>query len=134
MSENCLHAPVNSHYSTVKYTCIAEGYQHKVFRLDGRDYPAGYGDDFSSLRKWWIRLESNQLPRVDSCPAFPNATYPYFGGAKGARTPDPLLAKQVLYQLSYTSVCMVIFRLRLTTPFGNERTTYLSYSLDRAIR
>jgi hypothetical protein len=24
------------------------------------------------------------------------------GGAKGTRTPDPLLAKQVLYQLSYS--------------------------------
>jgi hypothetical protein len=24
------------------------------------------------------------------------------GGAKGARTPDPLLAKQVLFQLSYS--------------------------------
>jgi hypothetical protein len=34
---------------------------------------------------------SNALTRKD-----------YFGGCGGARTPDPLLAKQVLSQLSYT--------------------------------
>ena len=46
MSENCRHAPANSHYSTVKYTYNVEVYQHKVYRLDRRDYPVGYGSDF----------------------------------------------------------------------------------------
>ncbi len=28
-----------------------------------------------------------------------------FGGARGTRTPDPLLAKQMRYQLRYSPVC-----------------------------
>ena len=31
------------------------------------------------------------------------------GGDEEARTPDPLLAKQVLYQLSYTPTSEVVF-------------------------
>jgi hypothetical protein len=34
-----------------------------------------------------------------ACPAFSQLDW---GGAKGTRTPDPLLAKQVLFQLSYS--------------------------------
>jgi hypothetical protein len=30
------------------------------------------------------------------------------GGAKGTRTPDPLLAKQVLFQLSYSPSVSVV--------------------------
>ncbi len=30
-----------------------------------------------------------------------------FGGAEGTRTPDPLLAKQVLSQLSYGPTCAI---------------------------
>ncbi len=34
------------------------------------------------------------------------------GGRGGARTPDPLLAKQVLSQLSYTPTALSIFKAR----------------------
>ena len=32
----------------------------------------------------------------------------YFGGGKQIRTADPLLAKQVLYQLSYTPILKIL--------------------------
>ena len=42
---------------------------------------------------------------------------PSLGGDEGNRTPDPLLAKQVLSQLSYTPVCfealLVFFSFKL---------------------
>ena len=38
------------------------------------------------------------------------------GGDKEIRTLDPLLAKQVLYQLSYTPIGVVLRRLELRTP------------------
>ena len=44
---------------------------------------------------------------------------PPFGGGKRIRTDDPLLAKQVLYQLSYTPVVSSLFTLskcRLAVP------------------
>jgi hypothetical protein len=34
------------------------------------------------------------------------------GGAKGTRTPDPLLAKQVLFQLSYSPKCSDLPKFR----------------------
>jgi hypothetical protein len=34
-----------------------------------------------------------------------------WGGAKGTRTPDPLLAKQVLFQLSYSPRKLQVTRL-----------------------
>ena len=43
---------------------------------------------------------SNQL----SYEPVPRRKYIVFGGDEGARTPDPLLAKQVLSQLSYTPI------------------------------
>ena len=46
---------------------------------------------------------------------FPRAPPPYHsflsGGGKRIRTDDPLLAKQVLYQLSYTPVVQPAFTL-----------------------
>ena len=43
----------------------------------------------------------------------------YFGGAEEIRTPDPLLAKQMLYQLSYSPTCTSsTIRLRRIQPYG----------------
>jgi hypothetical protein len=41
------------------------------------------------------------------------------GGREGIRTPDPLLAKQVLSQLSYTPTAGVTFILKHFPPFQN---------------
>jgi hypothetical protein len=38
----------------------------------------------------------------------------------GARTPDPLHAKQVLYQLSYIPVRAICFSQRRWTPLGKD--------------
>ena len=42
-----------------------------------------------------------------------------FGGREGIRTPDPLLAKQVLSQLSYTPKAEAILILKHFLPFRN---------------
>jgi len=41
------------------------------------------------------------------------------GGREGIRTPDPLLAKQVLSQLSYTPTVGTTFILKHFRPFQN---------------
>ena len=52
-----------------------------------------------------------------------------FGGGKENRTPDPLLAKQMLSQLSYTPNCLVgLGRLELpTSRLSGVRSNHLSY-------
>ena len=55
------------------------------------------------------------------------------GGGKRIRTDDPLLAKQVLYQLSYTPVCR--FASRSLCPFERAfapSKPYSAFSLPRA--
>ena len=51
------------------------------------------------------------------------------GGGKEVRTPDPLLAKQVLSQLSYTpNVLVGLGRLELpTSRLSGVRSNHLSY-------
>jgi hypothetical protein len=52
------------------------------------------------------------------------------GGADRDRTDDPLLAKQVLSQLSYSPVCLVVGLDRLelsTSPLSGVRSSHLSY-------
>ena len=51
-----------------------------------------------------------------------------FGGGKENRTPDPLLAKQVLSQLSYTPKLVGLGRLELPTlRLSGVRSNHLSY-------
>ena len=46
------------------------------------------------------------------------------GGREGIRTPDPLLAKQVLSQLSYTPTGrMYLLILKYLQPFENQENT-----------
>ena len=47
------------------------------------------------------------------------ARYNKVGGREGIRTPDPLLAKQVLSQLSYTPTVGVTLILKHLPPFRN---------------
>ena len=56
-------------------------------------------------------------------------TTPQYGGGKEVRTPDPLLAKQVLSQLSYTPNLLVgLGRLELpTSRLSGVRSNHLSY-------
>ena len=53
-------------------------------------------DHFSAVKR---RFESRAMPAYEKPPA--KLVDIYFSGAKEDRTPDPLLAKQVLSQLSY---------------------------------
>ena len=53
-----------------------------------------------------------------------------FGGAEEDRTPDPLLAKQVLSQLSYSPITGVVGLGRFelpTSPLSGVRSNQLSY-------
>ena len=52
----------------------------------------------------------------------------FIGGGKENRTPDPLLAKQVLSQLSYTPKLVGLGRLELPTlRLSGVRSNHLSY-------
>ena len=44
----------------------------------------------------------------------PGYTWDFLNGAKETRTPDPLHAMQVLYQLSYGPICAAQKRARMT--------------------
>ena len=77
-------------------------------------------------------------PKIESLlHPFRNSTFEQpritgFGGAEEDRTPDPLLAKQVLSQLSYSPIavhCMVgLGRFELpTSPLSGVRSNQLSY-------
>ena len=59
----------------------------------------------------------------------PSHSPPKFGGADRDRTGDPLLAKQVLSQLSYSPLKVVgLDRLELSTsPLSGVRSSHLSY-------
>ena len=51
-----------------------------------------------------------------------------FGGADRDRTGDPLLAKQVLSQLSYSPIMVGLGRFELpTSPLSGVRSNQLSY-------
>src|SRR5208283_1416596 len=92
------------------------------------------------------RLECSnrsKIPSAQKCylclryvvsPMSPGRTPQVVGGREGIRTPDPLLAKQVLSQLSYTPIVSVIllssipvagvFRTTMNSPFlGTFGTT-----------
>ena len=53
----------------------------------------------------WAQVDSNHRPHAyQACALTGWAMGPSLGGDEGNRTPDPLLAKQVLSQLSYTPI------------------------------
>ena len=53
----------------------------------------------------WAQVDSNHRPHAyQACALTGWAMGPFLGGDEGNRTPDPLLAKQVLSQLSYTPI------------------------------
>jgi hypothetical protein len=54
------------------------------------------------------------------------------GGAKGTRTPGPLLAKQVLFQLSYSpsAACATLLRVPVVAVRRGAPTTLSRYSGD----
>ena len=55
--------------------------------------------------KEWAQVDSNHRPHAyQACALTGWAMGPFLGGDEGNRTPDPLLAKQVLSQLSYTPI------------------------------
>jgi hypothetical protein len=76
------------------------------------------GSRFRGRRDWSSNGRQNAAGRFRKSNADPKNAYEigeFLGGDEGARTPDPLLAKQVLYQLSYipirwTVFCYVILR------------------------
>ncbi len=55
------------------------------------------------------------------------------GGREGIRTPDPLLAKQVLSQLSYTPTACLLFILRQIDPIPKCFAVLASAILRRPI-
>ena len=52
--------------------------------------------------QWWAEMDSNHRPLGYQPSALTSRAISPNGGDKGIRTLDPLLAKQVLSQLSYT--------------------------------
>ena len=58
----------------------------------------------SGLEPPTSRLSGVRSNRLSYEPVSSSLTHQGFGGGKRIRTDDPLLAKQVLYQLSYTPV------------------------------
>ena len=58
----------------------------------------------SGLEPPTSRLSGVRSNRLSYEPVLCRYTTKVFGGGKRIRTDDPLLAKQVLYQLSYTPV------------------------------
>ena len=63
----------------------------------------------------WAQVDSNHRPHAyQACALTGWAMGPSLGGDEGNRTPDPLLAKQVLSQLSYTPIffraCWLVFQ------------------------
>ena len=53
------------------------------------------------------------------------------GGDKRDRTADPLLARQVLSQLSYTPMCLLLFNYPLTFSGGPGWTRTIDLTLIR---
>ena len=52
---------------------------------------------------WWAQMDSNHRPHAyQACALTTWAMRPFFGGDEEDRTPDPLRARQMLSQLSYT--------------------------------
>ena len=49
---------------------------------------------------------------------------PIFGGGNRVRTDDPLLAGQMLYQLSYTPIHLYGFFAKINAPYPRKHTFY----------
>ena len=62
-----------------------------------------YDDLVNSMTKSFHKRANNE-PLVNSRKATLTGTKLGVGGAEGTRTPDPLLAKQMLSQLSYSPI------------------------------
>ena len=57
---------------------------------------------FFACSLWWAQVDSNNRPHAYQACALTNWAMSPHGGGKRDRTDDPLLARQVLSQLSYT--------------------------------
>ena len=53
---------------------------------------------------WWAQMDSDHRPHAYQACALTSWAMSPYGGGNRVRTDDPLLAGQVLYQLSYTPV------------------------------
>ena len=89
----------------------------------------------SGLEPPTSRLSGVRSNRLSYEPILSRASPSHFfsGGGKRIRTDDPLLAKQVLYQLSYTPVCR--FASRSLCPFERAfapSKPYSAFSLPSA--
>ena len=71
----------------------------------------------------WEIIQLDQLAilltakRGESRASSQDCTFPKTGGGKGIRTPDPLHAMQVLYQLSYTPKELLMLAVRFLSLF-----------------
>src|SRR5579875_164499 len=64
-----------------------------------------FASRFEGSARWPSRSRRHAAPVQDPYTTSVDANQTV-GGAKGTRTPDPLLAKQVLYRLSYSPACI----------------------------
>ena len=55
-------------------------------------------------RVWWAQMDSDHRPHAYQACALTSWAMSPYGGGNRVRTDDPLLAGQVLYQLSYTPI------------------------------
>ena len=68
-----------------------------VFKVHMREY----------IPHWWAQMESNHRPYAYQAYALTNWAMSPYGGDERIRTDDPLLARQVLSQLSYTPMIYI---------------------------
>ena len=57
-----------------------------------------------SFEIWWAQMDSDHRPHAYQACALTSWAMSPYGGGNRVRTDDPLLAGQVLYQLSYTPI------------------------------
>ena len=88
---NILYSVFNEHIRNLCSVVGLDGLEPSTSRLSG-------------VRSSHLSYRPSIITRSSSFPSFSD-----FGGDEGARTPDPLLAKQVLSQLSYTPIREILF-------------------------
>ena len=106
---------------------------HLLFSFQGTELSVPFRTDFrrkvslsSQIRfeNEWAQVDSNHRPHAyQACALTGWAMGPFHGGDEGNRTPDPLLAKQVLSQLSYTPMFFrdwLVFSSSVNVPFSQH--------------